>query len=129
MSEIEGWEKWIEPADDLLRQCYYRILGMISFHAPILEAIEALKFLAETRRGGTINYWGRTAVPAVPVGAGKFFHVYSWEGCEVYPGIKMDLWIYGSEYSENVAYVRKRWYRLYVVDLFAERLGLKIRLT
>lgn len=115
MSE-ETWTKWVQPADDLLRQAYYRILGMVSFHAPLSESIKAAQYLAESTRGGKITYWGRTAIPGIPLPVGRIFNVYSWDGCEIYPGIKMDLWIYGTEKGSNTVYVRKRWYRFYIVE-------------
>lgn len=122
----EEWEKWVGPADDLIDQAYYRILGMISFHAPISEAIKAIEYLAKTKRGGTLTYWGTTFVPgipwrAIPVEIPRRFKVYSWEDIEVYPGVFMDMWIYGSERSENTAYVRKRWYNLYMIEDFVRR--------
>ena len=125
MSE-EEWMKWVEPADDLLRQAYYRILGMISFHAPINESIKAIQYLAETRRGGTVSYWGRTFFPFDPVPFGQFFIVYSWDNVEVYPGLKMNVWIVGSDHTRNTAYLRKQWWRLYIIEAMAKALGLRV---
>lgn len=116
------WERWIQPADDLVRQAYYRILGAISFHAPIEESILACQYLAETKRGGVISYWGRTAFPFTRAPVGKLFTVYSWDRLEAYPDLFMNMWIYGS--SKNTAYLRKQWWRLYIVEAAAKAAGL-----
>ncbi len=111
MAELsEEASRWIPPADHLLGQVFYRILGAISFHAPIDEAIEAIKYLAETKRGGTLEF----------VKSKGFFQIWSWNGVEAYPGVKMDLWVFGSKYSNNVAYLRKRWWKLYLIDVAAK---------
>ena len=119
----EEWEKWVAPADDLIRQCYYRIVGAISFHAPIEESIKAVEYLAETKRGGTITYWGRTFSPLKPIKLGKLFRVWSWDDLDAYPDVKMSIWIYGSDYSSNTAFLRKKWYRLYLLRTLAKTLG------
>jgi len=107
---LEDWKKWISPADDLVGQAYYRILGAISFHAPIAEALPAIEYLAETKRGGIIE----------SVKDYGFFRIWSWNQVEAYPGIKMDLWVIGSPYSNNTAYLRKRWWKLYLVEAVAK---------
>jgi len=120
----EPWKRWIRPADDLVRQAYYRILGAISFHAPIDESIKAIEWLAKYKRGGTLTYWGRTIFPFEPIRLGKFFRVWSWDNLEVYPKIRMSLWVYGSDYSPNTAYLRKQWWRLYIFEAIMRALGL-----
>ena len=115
MAEEESgaeWEKWVPVADDLVRQTYYRILGAVSFHGPISETIEAIKYLMETKRGGTLEI----------VKSGGLFQIWSWDGVEAYPRVKMDLWVIGSKYSNNTAYLRKRWWKLYLIEAMAKTL-------
>jgi hypothetical protein len=94
------FEKWIGPAEDLLRQAYYRILGIISYHAPLSEAYKACEVVAG-KRGGNL-YWVVKDVLA------------KWEDVEVYPGITMSLWILGG--PTNTIYVRTAWWKLYVLE-------------
>jgi len=90
----EAWERWIPVADALVLQAYYRVLSFVSFHGPIDEAIQAVKYIAKTKRGGTVY----TVVPD---------RVYRWDGVEVYPGIKMNLWVWGSPLRrKNTVYGR-----------------------
>ena len=131
---LEEWAKWIRPADYLLGQAYYRILGWVSFHAPISEAIKAIEWLANHGRGGTLEYWGSTYVPAVPwrmvpLEWSRFFQVYSWNDVEVYPGVYMDVWIYGSDKTENVAFIRKRWWNLYLLEDFAAKWKVPLKIV
>lgn len=122
---VEPWAKWIEPADALLKQAYYRILGMISWHAPINESVEAIRWLAENRRGGTLTYFGRTALPLTPeLPVGRFFSVYSWDNVEPFLGVKMNTWVIGSDQVQNTAYLRKQWWRMYIVESMLKRAGL-----
>jgi len=93
-------ERWVGPAEDLLRQAYYRVLGVISFHAPLEEAYGACELLVG-RRGGRL-YWVVEGVLA------------KWEDVEVYPGIRMSLWIFGG--PRNTVYCRTAWWKLYVVE-------------
>lgn len=116
--------KWTGPADDLIRQAYYRILGAISFHAPISESIKAIQYIAQTKRGGDLTYWGKTRDPFQPRPGGIIFDVWSWDGLEAYPGITMNIWVYGSEYSNNTAFLRKQWWRLYIFEAVAKSMGI-----
>ena len=96
----EAWERWIPVADSLVLQAYYRVLSCVSFHAPIDEAIQAVKKIAETKRGGTVY----TVIPE---------RVYRWDGLEVYPGIRMNLWVFGSPIrGKNTVYARVGWWTL-----------------
>jgi hypothetical protein len=96
----EDWERWIPVADALVLQAFYRVLSFVSFHAPINEAIHAVKKIAETKRGGTIY----TVIPE---------RVYRWDGLEVYPGIRMNLWVFGSPTRrKNTVYARVGWWTL-----------------
>lgn len=104
------WEKWVPAADDLVRQAYYRILGAISFHGPISETIEAIKYLVETKRGGTLEL----------VKSQGSIQIWSWDGVEAYPGVKIDLWVIGSKHSNNTSYLRKRWWKLYLIESMAK---------
>jgi hypothetical protein len=90
----EAWERWVPVADSLVLQAYYRVLSFVSFHAPIEEAIQAVKRLADTKRGGTVY----TVIPD---------RVYRWDGLEVFPNIHVNLWIFGSPMrKKNTVYAR-----------------------
>jgi len=101
---MSEFEKWIAPAEDLLRQAYYRILGMISYHAPLAESYKACEAISQ-RRGGDL-YWVVKD------------RVAKWEGVEVYPGIRMSLWIFGG--PRNTVYCRTAWWKLYVLESFTK---------
>jgi len=102
MAEAEPWRKWIAPADALVIQAYYRVLSFVPFHAPIDEAIQAVKYIAETKRGGIIY----------PVIEGC---VYRWDGVEVWPGIRINLWVFGSGIRrKNTVYGRVGWWTLWI---------------
>jgi len=107
MAEVEPWRKWIPIVDALTLQSYYRVLSMVSFHVPIDEAIQAIRYVAETKRGGVVY----SVIPD---------RVYRWDGLEVFPGIKINLWVFGSPTRrKNTVYARVGWWTL---TLFAEAL-------
>ncbi len=98
----ESFEKWIPVADALVLQAYYRVLSFVSMHAPIDEVFLAIQEIAKTKRGGDV-YW-------LPNLKGR---VARWDGFEVYPGIQMSLWVFGSSLRrKNTVYVRVGWYTL-----------------
>jgi hypothetical protein len=108
----EVWRKWVDPADQLLKQAYYRILGMITFHGPIAETIEAIKWLAANRRGGVLT--------PMHVGA---VTVYKWEGVQPYEGVSMNVYVIGSSLTQNTGYLREQWWKLYLLESLARRVA------
>jgi len=107
MAETEPWQKWVPVVDSLTLQAYYRVLTFVSFRVPINEAIQAIKYVAETKRGGTVY----TVIPD---------RVYRWDGLEVFPGIRMNLWVFGSPTRrKNTVYCRVGWWTM---TLFTEAL-------
>jgi len=110
LSEVEtDWKKWIPVCDALVLQAYYRVMSFVSIHAPVREVFEAVKHIAETKRGGKV-YWvveGRVA---------------RWDNLEVFPGIKMTLWIFGRQ--RNTVYARRGWWTLYLFDVAVKSLAM-----
>jgi len=104
----EEWERWVPVADALVLQAYYRVLSFVSMHAPVDQAFQAIKHLAETKRGGTV-YW--VVEP----------YVAKWDNLEVFPGIKMTLWVFGRK--RNTVYARRGWWALYLLDVQVKRLA------
>lgn len=109
----EEFMKWIPVCDALVLQAYYRVLSFVSIHAPIDEVYQAIKHLAETKRGGDV-YW------AHPLLEGR---VARWDGLEVYPDIKMSLWVFGSKLRrKNTVYARVGWWNFYLISTFGRTL-------
>jgi len=102
----EPWEKWVPVVTALLKQAYYRVLSFVSFHAPIDDAVKAIEHVVETEHMGKIY-------PVIP---GR---VYRWDGAEVFPGILMNVWVFGSPTrKKNTVYARVGWWTL---TLFAAK--------
>ncbi len=104
----EEWLKWVPVADSLVLQAYYRVLSFVSMHAPVDQVFQAIKYIAETKRGGEV-YW--VVEPRVA----------KWENLEVYPGIKMTLWVFGR--NRNTVYARRGWWALYLLNVQVKRLA------
>jgi len=103
---MEGWEKWVEPCDRLLYQCWYRVLSFISIHAPVWEVKKALEKVAE-KRGGKVYWVVRNRV-------GRY------EDFEVFPGIKMSIWFFGGRRGKNTVFARVGWWKLYLIDVLSK---------
>jgi len=96
----EPWMKWVPVVEALLRQAYYRVLSFVSFHASIDESVKAIEYLTSTKGMGKIY-------PVIP---GR---VYRWDGAEVFPGITMNVWVFGSPTrKKNTVYARVGWWTL-----------------
>lgn len=81
------------------------LLSFVSFHAPIDEAFLAIQEITKTKRGGNV-YW-------LPNLKGR---VARWDGVEVYPGINMNLWVFGSSIrGKNTVYARTGWWTLSIL--------------
>jgi hypothetical protein len=97
------FEKYIPVVDTLVNQAYYRVLSFVSFRAPIDEAYQACQSLID-KRGGKL-YWvieGRVA---------------KWEDFEVYPDIKMSVYLFGSKIRrKNTVMCRVGWWKMYLID-------------
>lgn len=107
----EAWMKWIPVVDSLLLQCYYRVLSFISIHAPIDEVFKAARYLAREKRGGKV-FW---VVPD---------RVARWDNVEVFPGITMTVWIFGSKIRrKNTVMARRGWWALYLFDPFVKTMA------
>jgi len=103
----ESWRRWVPVADTLLNQAYYRVLSFVSFHAPLMEAYTAIESLVE-KRGGRL-YWVMED------------RIARWDDLEVWPGVKMSLWIFGG--PRNTVYARVGWYKLYFLDVAVKGLA------
>lgn len=111
MAEVEAWTKWGPVIEKLLWQCYYRILGFISFPAPVDESFLAAQKLSE-ELGGKV-YW---------VLEGR---VFRWDDVEFSPGLKMSLWFVGSEIRRrNTVMARRGWWTLYITEPILLLVGL-----
>jgi len=103
--------KWVPVVDRLLFQCYYRVLSFISIHAPVDEVVKAAQYLAVEKRKGKV-YWvieGRVA---------------RWDNVEVFPGITMTVWIFGSKIRrKNTVMARRGWWALYLFDTYVKALA------
>lgn len=105
MAEVEPWRKYVPVIDHLLWQAYYRVLGFISFPAPVDESFQAVQNLSE-QLGGKV-YW-------VPTLEGR---VFRWDDVEFSPGLKMGLWFVGSKIrGKNTVMCRRGWWTLYLTE-------------
>ena len=98
----EDYTKWVPVAEALLIQAYYRTLGMVSMHAGINDIYKALEEIS-ARRGGTLIWKleGRVA---------------RWDDLEVFPGIKMSIYIIGGALRQkNTVYVRVGFWQSYLL--------------
>jgi len=96
-----NFERWIPGADALVVQTWYRVLGAVSIHAPVKEVYDAIQRGIVPRRGGKLQ-WVRDGTLA------------RWDDLEVWPGVKMSIWILGGTLGRNTAYVRMGWWTLYL---------------
>lgn len=103
MAEDADFRKWIPGADSLVTQAWYRVLGVVSIHAPINEVFQAIQEGLLPKRGGQL-YWVREG------------RLARWEDLEVWPGVRMSIWILGQRVANNTAYLRIGWWRLYLTD-------------
>jgi len=109
---LEEWEKAIHVLDALVVQAYYRVLSFVSFHLGIDASFKAAQHLAETKRGGKV-YW-------VVEHAG----IARWDDVEVFPNIKIALWLFGSKIRQkNTVIARRGWWALYLLDVQVKRLA------
>ena len=97
--------------DALVVQCYYRILSFVSYHFGIDASFKAAEHLAETKRGGKV-YWiveGRVA---------------RWDDVEVFPGVRITIWLFGSEIRQkNSCLARRGFWALYLFDAAVKSLA------
>lgn len=106
MAEVTPVDKWGSIVQRVTFQVFYRVLGMVSIHAPIDEIYETCQSLTETM-GGSV-YW---IVPG---------SVFRWDGVHVDHTVKQNIWILGSKLRrKNTAFVRVGWWTL---TLFTETL-------
>ena len=97
--------------DALVVQCYYRILSFVSYHFGIDASFKAAEHLAETKRGGKV-YWvveGRIA---------------RWDDAEVFPGVRITIWLFGSEIRQKISCLARRgFWALYLFDVAVKSLA------
>jgi len=103
----EEWEKWVPVCDRLLYQCFYRVLSFISVHTSVSNVYKSLERLAE-KRGGRL-YWVWKD------------RVARWDDLEVFPGIKMSIWIFGG--PRNTVYARRGWWAMYLFDPYVKSMA------
>ena len=97
------YQKWIPVADALVLQAYYRTLGMVSMHAPIDQIYPAIQEISSTKRGGDIHWVVQDRVAR-------------WDNLEVYPGVTMSLYIFGSPIrKKNTVYTRVGFWQSYIL--------------
>ena len=104
----EDWRKWLPVCERLLYQCFYRVLSFISVHTSVENVYNCVKEMSSGWRGGRV-YWllrGRVA---------------KWDDFQVFPGIRMSIWIFGG--PRNAVYARRGWWTLYLFDIGVERLA------
>jgi hypothetical protein len=102
MSQPE-YMRWVEPLDNLVFQCWYRVLSFVSIHAPIQEVYQAAQYIAANIRGGTL-YWVVKD------------YVARWENLDINPpyGIYITIWLSGLSNGKNTILCRVGWWTLYV---------------
>lgn len=113
MSTEEDWEKLLPVITRLLWQTYYRIFGMISFHATVWDSYNAAKWLSDNpyllhSHNGQVSWVIEN-------------RVFIWEDVEVSPGIIMTVWFFGG--PRNTVMVRRGWWTLYLVRTTISALG------
>jgi len=109
---VEEWEKTVHVLDALVVQCYYRVLSFVSFHSGIDASFKAAQHLAETKRGGSV-YW-------VVENSG----VARWDDVEVFPGIRITIWLFGSKVRQkNTCLARRGFWALYLFDIAVKSLA------
>jgi len=113
MAEVELMEKWGSIVERITFQVYYRVMGMVSVHAPIDEVYKVCQGLIE-KKGGTV-YW---VIPK---------SVFRWDGVQVDHGVTENIWIVGSAMRRrNSAFIRVGWWTL---TLFTETLRARAKRT
>lgn len=111
MAENGGYNRWVPVVSRLLWQCYYRVLGLISFHGSISEAYEAAKWLSESLLGPGGNvYWIVEN------------RVFRWDNVEISPDIFMNVWFFGT--PRNTMMLRRGWWALYLLETSVKALVL-----
>lgn len=99
-------DKWLPVISRLLWQVYYRVLGLVSYHADINESFKAATYLSQN------NYLGNT------FGGNVYWvvegSVFRWDDVELAPEIKMNVWFFGRQ--RNTVMARRGWWALYVLD-------------
>lgn len=103
MSEPTDFRRWIPGADSLVTQAWYRVVGVVSIHAPVTEVFQAIQEGLLPKRGGEL-FWVRKDTVA------------RWDDLEVWPGIRMSLWVFGR--GLNTVYLRVGWWTLYITQVF-----------
>jgi len=97
--------------DALVVQAYYRVLSFVSFHLGIDASFKAAEHLAETKRGGKV-YWVVED------------RIARWDDVEVFPGIRITLWLFGSKARQkNTCLCRRGWWSLYLLDVQVKRIA------
>jgi len=106
MTEVELMDKWGSVVQRVTFQVYYRVMGVVSIHAPIDEVYTVCQVLTE-KMGGSV-YW---VVPK---------SVFRWDGVQVDHGVTQNIWVFGSVVRRrNVVFLRVGWWTL---TLFTEAL-------
>lgn len=113
MAEEEPYLKWVKPLDNIVFQAWYRVLSFVSLHAPITETYKAAKYIARTKRGGSV-YWVLKD------------RVARWDDLDVNPPHKltMTVWLFGSPIrGKNSVVARRGFWALYIWDPYVKTLA------